>query len=97
MGQLLSIVVFFGNDLPEEEFLVDEMRKSRLEEGIQQINAQVDGLHVANRNAIFCSATLNGPRQAIERLKDLLESSHIGSYEYDSSDVPAFRAAQNHN
>lgn len=87
-----TATVFLGNRLRDEDYHDDAARDRVLEEAIQAIQSQVDGLRILNRNRLFCSMTIAGTSKSIATLEALLARSGLGHIE-GGAERQAIRAA----
>lgn len=84
-GLASSAIVFFSVHPDREKFYDATLRRSVLERRISEILDRVEGLRLVKKIDFACAASVIGTSDAINRLRDFVQSQALGTVETDVS------------
>ncbi len=85
-----SIMIIFGRQLSEEQFLKEEVRKNEIREGIELIKTNFPNVAIQNFNSFSCTVSVRGSEASLQELKLFLTSRKIP---YEDTNKPVLRPA----
>ena len=92
MNAPTSAIVVFGTDLSNEELLSPTKSQEVLEDGINKILKNVNGLSIRDRDERSCSVIVDGSSEAIAAVQAFIQKSEVGIIDTDL-DEPAVQAS----